>query len=289
MGVGVVPYRGQEGVPDMIIDHEIPGYDNYIVTSNGKIYNKSSGKKLSPVESTFISETYSLWRGNKSTRIRLENLIYEQVLKLDIPKGHRVYFDPGCVNKDVKSVNLIKDGEVIILWDLISPHFREHKGYLVDRFGDVFRPPRVSYLGGKLRFVHSPKRLCPGKREDGRLQVSSRGLPTVKVHRLAAEAWIPNPLNLPQVNHKDGNPENNSIENLEWVTDKDNKVHAINNGLYPLGEDRSQTRLPDSHVLEIVKRVEQGECRKALAKEYGTHISNINKYARKSARKYLWQ
>lgn len=55
---------------------------------------------------------------------------------------------------------------------------------------------------------------------------------TYKVHREIANAFIPNPNNLPQVNHKDGNKNNNTVANLEWITNRDNARHAMENGLW---------------------------------------------------------
>lgn len=55
---------------------------------------------------------------------------------------------------------------------------------------------------------------------------------TYKVHREVAKAFIDNPNKLPQVNHIDGNKQNNDVGNLEWVTNQENAHHAIVNGLW---------------------------------------------------------
>lgn len=49
------------------------------------------------------------------------------------------------------------------------------------------------------------------------------------VHRLVAKAFIPNPHNLATVNHKDLDKSNNNVTNLEWLTQRDNTIHAVVN------------------------------------------------------------
>lgn len=51
------------------------------------------------------------------------------------------------------------------------------------------------------------------------------------IHRLVGLAFIPNPYNKPTINHKDGDPHNNHVSNLEWATYKENNDHAVANGL----------------------------------------------------------
>lgn len=74
------------------------------------------------------------------------------------------------------------------------------------------------------------------------------------VHRLVAEAHIPNPLELPEVNHKNGDRFNNQISNLEWVNSSGNSQHAADTGL------RVYTnRLSKSEFFECLQSVIDGE------------------------------
>lgn len=86
----------------------------------------------------------------------------------------------------------------------------------------------------KLRGHIMKQSIRKGNREDGYFVVNLRknGKGTVfQVHRLVAEAFIPNPENLPTVNHKDGEKTNNHVSNLEWASYGENNVHALKHGL----------------------------------------------------------
>ena len=99
-----------------------------------------------------------------------------------------------------------------------------------------------------------------------------------KVHRLVAEAFIPNPNKLPQVNHKDGNKTNNSVENLEWCTNSENSKHAVALGLRPLGEEKNNSKLNREIVLFIRKNYICGDKKygqKPLARKFGVAPATI--------------
>lgn len=109
-------------------------------------------------------------------------------------------------------------------------------GYYASKEGDIYTTLKK---GCRDRY-NLKKRITPIKMncrpsKNGYLRVYLRRDSTNKredlyVHRIIAELFIPNPNNLKQVNHKDCNRQNNNINNLEWVTQKENYEYALNQG-----------------------------------------------------------
>jgi len=105
----------------------------------------------------------------------------------------------------------------------------------------------------------------------------------VYIHRIVAQHFVSNPDNKPEVNHKDGNKLNNHYTNLEWVTPRENQIHAHLNGLKPntrFGETAGQSKLKEKDVLEIIDLLANTQIsQKEIARRYNIHytaIVNIN-------------
>jgi DNA-binding XRE family transcriptional regulator len=93
------------------------------------------------------------------------------------------------------------------------------------------------------------------------------------VHRLVAEKYVPNPENKPQVNHKDGNHLNNQANNLEWVTNRENSIHALENGLMMIEEKHPMAKLTREDVAYIKSHPEMS--RNNLAKMFNVNPHTI--------------
>lgn len=100
--------------------------------------------------------------------------------------------------------------------------------YQISNLGNVKSFPRKGTHTIKeriIKFTKSNKGYCIAVLKNNYVQKA------LSVHRLVAQAFIPNPDNLPQVNHIDGNKLNNCVDNLEWCTNKQNRKHASKNHL----------------------------------------------------------
>jgi len=100
------------------------------------------------------------------------------------------------------------------------------------------------------------------------------------VHRLVAQAFIANPDNLPMINHKDCDPTNNNVSNLEWCTAKQNSIHAYQNGRWTppnqSGSANSNAKFTDDDVKQIRKLHESiGSCAE-IARQYKVNPKTIH-------------
>lgn len=106
------------------------------------------------------------------------------------------------------------------------------------------------------------------------------------VRRLVAEAFIANPDNLPQVNHKDFDKSNNCVSNLEWISKADNIQHSHDNGKmqkrYDVG---AVTVLTREQVIECYTRVKNGEGVNVVAKSMGKPRTTIGSILNKRSRR----
>lgn len=135
-----------------------------------------------------------------------------------------------------------------------SDYYISHTGEVYSKF-----PP---YRNAPTRY----RKLNPWANKQGYKTITIKGK-QYRVHRLVAQAFIPNPLNKPHVNHIDCNPSNNHVDNLEWCTPKENIAHSIK-----LKRRKIHEKLTESDVIEI-RASEKGS--KALGKIYGVSESAI--------------
>lgn len=154
--------------------------------------------------------------------------------------------------------------------------------YEISNYGNIRSMPRVIMRkDGKPYAVKTIKVLKPCYDKDGYLRIELNNNGVAKkyyVHRLVANSFIPNNSNKSQVNHKNAVKDDNSIENLEWVTNQENRDHAVKNKLQPLqhGIKNPNVKLTVEKVLKIKRLKREGIKPSVISKITNVPVSNVN-------------
>jgi hypothetical protein len=110
-----------------------------------------------------------------------------------------------------------------------------------------------------------------------------------QVHTLVALLFIPNPENRKEINHKDGNPMNNHVDNLEWSTRSENIQHAYDclGMVSPRGWGNGAIRFSDEEIIDMRERSKKGESYKSIARFYKTSGWYVSTVVNRKVRKIL--
>lgn len=176
--------------------------------------------------------------------------------------------------------------------------------YQISNFGNV------KSLDRKVNAKNNKKRLIKGtflklrfnNRNYNIVSLYKNNIQEVRfIHRLVAETFIPNPENKPEVNHIDGDKQNNKIDNLEWCTRTENNKHAWKTGLNKVSDNQKKAAA-QSAKKRFSKKIIQYDLKGNFIKEWDSmseaqrqlniwheSIGKCCKGEIKTSGKYIWR
>jgi len=115
---------------------------------------------------------------------------------------------------------------------------------------------KISKCGNVIYVNYRLRKVVCKKNKYHQIRINKKNYRT---HRLIALAWIPNPENKPEINHKDGDKSNNHVDNLEWATRSENIKHAFDYNLKNAeGGNNGYSKLTEKQVYNIVEKYNTG-------------------------------
>ena len=146
-------------------------------------------------------------------------------------------------------------------------------GYQVSSLGNVRSLDREhkqkAKQGSWSLHPYKGQNLAQIEHRNGYLFVSINGKAR-SIHRMVADAFIPNPEQKPYINHKDGNKKNNTVQNLEWCTAKENSRHAVDNHLV-----RFSTEKHLAAIRENIKRATEANLKRVKQYDQDGRLLNV--------------
>ena len=155
--------------------------------------------------------------------------------------------------------NVISLDRETVVNSMYGPYIRKVEGRMLKQHISCYGYPRVKLSTSKVEYI------C------------------IDVHRLVAEAFVPNPNNHPQVNHKDSIRSNNYYANLEWVTPQENSIHSVVHNY----TGRKNQKLRAIQIPTIRKLINEGTDFKTIAAIYNVSYITIYHIARNNSWKHI--
>jgi hypothetical protein len=156
------------------------------------------------------------------------------------------------------------------IWKVVP----QNRKYVISNMGRI-----ASARGGSSR-VLSPFDNGKGYKQ---IRITTDAERNYYIHRLVAQAFIPNPENKKEVNHIDANKSNNAVTNLEWVNLQENREHAKSTGLIWRGEKAPGAKLKEADVLDIRRIFQENpkENKSEIGRRFGVGCEAIIKIVRR--------
>ena len=171
---------------------------------------------------------------------------------------------------------------------------KEYEGkYQISNYGNI---KRLAYVDQRKTQTYSYKEMLikPQINNSGYLRVALWKDGKNKkhfIHRLVAEHFIENPKKLPEVNHDDGNKQNNHVSNIEWISISENQKHARRNKLFTPNEqgihEKKKVFQINRDTKEVIKVYDS--VTEAVLTTGVKHVSAVCRGERKTVGGYFWR